>query len=618
MTVKKHFLFLLIVSQLVVAQINNGIHLKEVVVADLHLKNASTTQSVLQLNDSILKKNQPLLTDLLNYNATLYFKQYGRGMLSTVSFRGTTASQTAVIWNGININSQLNGSTDFNTLSTNDYNSVSVKSGGGSVIYGSGAIGGSVHLNNDLVFVNQNTTTIQTTYGSFNTLGIQLNTKIANQKWSTQLGFSSTSSKNDYLYLDRFDWKGQQLKNCNGEFINTSFNASLGYKLNEKNRITFYSQTSRTDRNISLIVPSETKTKYINNFSRNLLDYKGKLNSISIHLKNAFIYENFNYFQDIALDSYSQGSTESFISDLDLGFKILKKLKLDAVLDYNQTKGFGTSFGNNTRQIGSGALLLKYNSDKKWQNELGIRKEITNNYKSPLLLSFGSSYAFNSFYSLKINLSRNYRIPTFNDLYWQGSDKGNPNLKPESSYQAEVGNAFNYKKITFSHTIYYIKIKDLISWIPGAGGRWSPQNTDNVSSYGSETLLGYKNTFGKHSFIANATYAYTISQEEKTGKQLFFVPFHKATCSLGYAYKNWECDYQFLYNGFVYTRSDNNPLEIIKAYKVSNIGLSYNFKVLQSSKLGFQVLNLMNQKYQSLEDRPLPGRNFTMYINLKF
>jgi outer membrane cobalamin receptor len=605
-------------SQLVVAQIDNGINLKEVVVSDLHLKNASATQSVLQLNDSILKKNQPLLTDLLNYNTGLYFKQYGRGMLSTVSFRGTTASQTAVIWNGININSQLTGSTDFNTLNANDYNSVSVKSGGGSVIYGSGAIGGSVHLNTDLVFGNQNSTTIQTTYGSFNTLGIQLNTKIANQKWSAQLGFSSTSSKNDYLYINRFDWRGKQLKNWNGEYINTSFDASLGYKLNKKNQITFYSQTSRTDRNVSLIAPSETKTKYINSFSRNLLDYKGKWNSISIHLKNAFMHENYNYFQDISIATYSYGSTESFISNLDLGFKIIKSLQLDAVLDYNQTKGFGTSIGNNARQIGSVALLLRYNSDKKWQSELGIRQEITNNYKSPLLLSLGSTYAFNSFYNLKINLSRNYRIPTFNDLYWQGSDGGNPNLKPESSYQAEVINAFNYKKITFSHTIYYIKIKDLINWVPGAGGRWSPQNTNRVMSYGSETLLSYKNSFGNHQFCAEATYAYTISQDLDTKKQLFFVPCHKTTGSLGYRYKNWECNYQFLYNGFVYTRSDNNPQEIIKAYLLSNIGLSYNFKFLESLKLGFQVLNLMNQKYQSLEDRPLPGRNFNMFINLKF
>ncbi len=154
MTLKKLFRFcLLMMCQFILAQNDSITSLKEVIVSDANLKKYSTSQSVLKLNDSVINKNEALLTDLLNFNSTIYFKEYGRGMLSTVAFRGTTSSQTAVIWNGININSQMNGSTDFNTISSSDYNSVSVKAGGGSVIYGSGAVGGTVHLNNDLAFI---------------------------------------------------------------------------------------------------------------------------------------------------------------------------------------------------------------------------------------------------------------------------------------------------------------------------------------------------------------------------------------------------------------------------------------------------------------------------------
>ncbi|WP_411377516.1 TonB-dependent receptor domain-containing protein [Flavobacterium psychrophilum] len=197
-------------------------------------------------------------------------------------------------------------------------------------------------------------------------------------------------------------------------------------------------------------------------------------------------------------------------------------------------------------------------------------------------------------------------------------DHGNPNLKVESSYQAEVGNVFSFKKIKLSQTFYYNKIKDLISWKPGDGGGWTPQNTNKVTTYGLETVLGWANNIGKHLFSMSGSYAYTISQDEETKKQLFFVPFHKITASVGYSYKNFAVNYQFLYNGFVYTRSDNDPKEIIKSYKVSNIGIDYDFKFLSNSKLGFQVLNLFNKKYQTLEDRPSPGRNFNIYITLKF
>ncbi len=73
-----------------------------------------------------------------------------------------------------------------------------------------------------------------------------------------------------------------------------------------------------------------------------------------------------------------------------------------------------------------------------------------------------------------------------------------------------------------------------------------------------------------------------------------------------------------MYNDFVYTQADNDPNEIVDAYTVSNIGIDYDFKFLSSFKLGFQVLNLWNENYESLENRPMPGRNFNLYLNLKF
>ncbi|TRW98903.1 TonB-dependent receptor plug domain-containing protein [Flavobacterium gawalongense] len=617
MTLQKLFLcFSLCVCQFISAQNDSITKLKEVVVSDNNFKKFSTSQSVLKLNDSIINKNEALLTDLLNFNSVIYFKEYGRGMLSTVSFRGTTASQTAVIWNGININSQMNGSTDFNTISASDYNSINVKAGGGSVIYGSGAIGGTVHLNNDLSFNNQFDNSLKLYYGSFNTIGVNYKMNVSNEKWSTQIGFSKNSSTNDYLYLNKYNWRGEQRRNRNGQYDVMGLNADFGYKINKNNILKLYSQTSNTDRNTSLVSESETKSKYINGFSRNLIEYNGDFDKLTTNFKTAYIFENYQYFADIDRDYYSYGKTESLITKLDLGCQLLKSIQINGVLDYNRTKGYGTSFGNHIRELGSFAFLAKQQVNTKWQNEFGIRKEFNDVYKSPVLFSLGSSYAFNKFYNLKLNLSRNFRIPTYNDLYWE--EGGNPDLKPESSYQAEIGNVFSYKKITFSQTVYYIKIKDLLRWIPGKNGIWAPQNTEKVNACGAETILSWKNNYGKNYFSANATYAYTISKNEETNKQLFFVPFNKVTGAVAYAHSKISINYQFLYNGFVYTRSDNDPKEIIDDYMVSNIGIDYDLKFLSSFKLGFQILNVFNKEYQSLEDRPMPGRNYNMYLILKF
>ncbi|MDR6764623.1 iron complex outermembrane receptor protein [Flavobacterium sp. 2755] len=616
MTLRIRFAFLLLMlCQLISAQ-SDSIKLKEVVVSDANLKKYSNSQSVLKLSDSIINKNEALLTDLLNFNSTIYFKEYGRGMLSTVSFRGTTSSQTAVIWNGININSQMNGSTDFNTISGSDYNSISVKAGGGSVIYGSGAIGGTVHLNNDLAFYNRFENNLKLDYGSFNTIGINYKTNISNEKWSAQIGFSKNSSTNDYKYLNRYTWRGEQRWNQNGQYDIITMSANAGYKIDSKNTLKLYSQFSNTDRNTSLVVETDTKSKYVNGFNRSLLEYDGDFGKFKTNFKTAYIFENYQYFADNSSNIYTYGKTESLITKVDLGYTLFKSTQINGILDYNRTKGYGSSFGDHVREISSAGILIKQDFSEAWKNELGIRKEFTDNYKSPVLFSLGSSYQFSKLYNFKLNVSRNFRIPTYNDLYWE--EGGNPDLKPESSYQAEIGNVFTFKNISLTQNFYYIKIKDLLQWVPGKNGIWSPTNKDNVNSYGAETLLSWKKQFGKNNFSANASYAYTASKDEATKKQLFFVPYNKVTGSVAYSRNRISAYYQFLYNGFVYTRADNNPDEIINDYNISNLGIDYDFKFLDSFKLGFQVLNIFNKDYESLENRPMPGRNFNMYLTLKF
>ena len=602
--------------QILLAQNDSITKLREVIVSDANLKKYANSQSILGLNDSIINKNENLLTNLLNFNSTIYFKQYGRGMLSTVSFRGTTSSQTAVIWNGININSQMNGSTDFNTISGLDYNSINVKAGGGSVIYGSGAIGGTVHLNNDLSFYKRFDNSLKLDYGSFNTIGIHFKTNISNENWSAQIGFSRNSSTNDYKYLNRYTWKGEQRWNQNGEYDIITMSANLGYKFDPRNTLKLYSQTSNTDRNTSLVSESETKSKYINGFNRNLLEYNGDFGKLTTNFKTAYIFENYQYYGDNSTNNYTYGKTESLILKGDLGYQLFKTIQVNGILDYNKTKGYGSGFGNHTREISSAALLIKQEISKNWKNEFGIRKEFTDNYKSPILFNLGTSYQVSKLYNLKLNFSRNFRIPTYNDLYWE--EGGNPDLKPESSYQAEIGNVFTFSNISLTQTFYYIKIKDMLQWIPGKNGIWAPQNNDRVNSYGAETLLSWRKQFDKNIFAANATYAYTISENIETKKQLFFVPFHKATGSIAYSRNRISANYQILYNGFVYTRTDNAPDEIINNYLISNIGIDYDFKFFDSLKLGFQVLNLFNEDYESLENRPMPGRNFNMYLTLKF
>jgi len=188
-------------------------------------------------------------------------------MVSSPSFRGTTAQQTAVVWNGININSQLNGQTDFNTITTRDFNAIAVRAGGGSSIYGSSAIGGSIHLNNTINFKEHFSNSLRLNYGSFNTFGGNYKLDVSNGKFSAQVSISRNSSDNDYEYVDSND------KNLNGQYYTTSINAAVGYKIDENNFLKLYSQVFDGERHFSLIFPSEIPTKYQDQNTRNLLEW---------------------------------------------------------------------------------------------------------------------------------------------------------------------------------------------------------------------------------------------------------------------------------------------------------------------------------------------------------
>ena len=610
MTFKKLFLFAIFFAcQLSLAQ-NDSIHyLKTVEISDLQLKNFSNSQSVLQLSDSIINKNQASLTSLLNYNTVIYFKENGLGMVSSPSFRGTTAQQTAVIWNGININSQLLGQTDFNTITTRDFKNITVRAGGGSSIYGSSAIGGSIHLNNDLSFKQEFSNELRLNYGSFNTIGANYKVNISDEKFSLQASITRNSSDNDYDYVDSED------KNLNGEYYNTTFNIAAGYKINENNYLKLYSQVFDGERHFSLIFPSEIRTKYQDLNSRNLLEWDSFFGKFTSKVKVAALKEKYKYFGNIESDSHTFGEVKTYIGKYDLTFDVNNDIKLNAIFDYTQNKGYGSDIKNEQRNIGSGSLLFKHNLTQKFTYELSVRKEITDNYKSPVLFSVGTNFAVTDFYTLKINGSKNFRVPTFNDLYWQPG--GNENLKPESSYQAELGNDFHFKNFKISLTGYYIDIEDMLRWLP-TGSFWSPQNTQKVRTFGGEAIANWNKKFGNHHFQINATYAYTVSENQEIKKQLIYVPYHKATSSLGYSWKKISADYQFLYNGEVFTQSDNNPRYTINAYFVNNASLYYDFGKKNSYTIGFQVLNLLDEKYASVESRFLPGRNYNLYLNLKF
>jgi vitamin B12 transporter len=93
------------------------------------------------------------------------------------------------------------------------------------------------------------------------------------------------------------------------------------------------------------------------------------------------------------------------------------------------------------------------------------------------------------------------------------------------------------------------------------------------------------------------------------------VPLHKANVSLAYNYKSFTAFYQHLYNGEV--EIIGNTLE---GFDVGNLGVSYNFNTTGKweYEANFRINNMYNTYYENVPLRPMPNRNFTINLTLKF
>ena len=608
MTAKFLLLFVLFGCQAICAQVDSIQIIPEVIVSDSQLWHFSNSISVVKLTDSVIKKNEASLTSILKYNTSIYFKENGYGMVSSPSFRGTTAQQTAVIWNGININSQFNGQTDFNTITPGDFNSISVRAGGGSVIYGSGAIGGSIHLNTDLTFNGGFTNDFFIRYGSFNTVNTVLKSRFSNRIMSFQAAISRNNSENDFKIGD----SGR--RNSNGAYHNTGVNINFGVKTGANSQIKLYSRFYEGQRHFAVVNPTDSKTKYSDSNAANLLEWVWFFSKVESKVKLAYISEQYAYFENIDGPAENNAKSATTIAKYDIAYTPTARVRLNAVLDYSHTNGSGTNIGENERQISSASVLMRH---QLWDNllyEASFRKESTSNYASPFLYSGGITYKPTKRYSLRINASKNFRIPTFNDLYW--TNTVSTALRPESSRQVELGNDLDLKYVKFSLTGYIIRLKDMIQWIPGANDQWFPQNLNEVQTYGMEAILNAERKMGGIHMAFNGTYAYTVSENTATHRQLIFVPFHKATATVVCSYAKFAANYQVLFTGEAFTRSDNNPRYNVPSYTVSNLGIDYDLGKENAVKAGFQIRNLLNANYIAMPGRPFPGRNFNIYLNL--
>ncbi len=580
-----------------------------VYIFDHQLKKQKDFVFLTKLKPEDVERNNTNLSDVLRFQSSVYIKENGKGAVSSPAFRGTTAQQTAFVWNGININSQFLGQGDINNIGFLNADEITIKPGGGSVIYGSGAIGGTVHLDNQLWFDKGFQATLYSSAGSFDTYTNLLKTSYSNKKLSAQFSSNYSISQNDFKV-------GQKYQSRNGKYFNTDFNFGLGYKVAPFHQLAWITEHYNGTQHYPIFDESQLRTQYQSTTFKSLVSWDFVKQHVENHLKLAYTEDQFGYFEEINQPKSSGGLGKNYIIKNDFNYIFNPKWNVNFLVEFQKNKGEGFQSGitDISRNLISTAALLRYAPQKNVNLEAGIKKDFVEDISSPLLFSFSGKWKWSKHYQMGINLSKNFRYPSFNDLYWQPG--GNLSLKSETSQQIELNNSIDLDSFKILVTPYFIDIKNMIRWLPSQYGYWAPFNTDHVKSMGIETKLSFLKTWGNHQLQSVIGYSYTQSTDQESKKQLMYVPLHKASGSIDYRYRFFKVFVQGLYNGLTYTTSNEDNKTSIKPYFVLNSGA--DLQLFTKYTIGFQINNILNEQYQTVAYYYMPPTNYNIHFKIKF
>lgn len=538
----------------------------------------------------------------------------GMGQQASVFLRGANANHTLMLVDGVEMNDPANpnGSFDFGLLQTDNIERIEVVRGAASAVYGSDAIGGVINVitkkgsgapkfalgaqggsygtwkvggavsgGNDRGNYSLDASELQ--YSGFSAadklMGNKENDGLRNTTVSGRGAFNLTDELEVGATL-RYNEGKNFLDNCGGPGCDDpnywgQFNELFTRGYAHLNLFDgFWGQTlggaySRTDRQYrNPYDPANPFETASDNLGEKLkLDYQSVLH---LHETNTLTL-GFEEEAD-SLSSFSEYSAGSFSS---AGSIPIKTMNTTSYYAQDQVALFGRSF-----------------------TTLGVRYDDNNRFGGHV------TWRVNELYDVKETGTRvkggfgtGFKAPTLFQLYDTLYGTGNPNLKPETSQNWDIGLEQDLweGRITLGAAYFDNQYYNLIQ-NPGPFP-YRSVNTGRAESNGVETFINVRPLEG---LDLRGTYTYQEAKNLETGDPLLRRPRDKAAV---------DADYQFLEKAHVHLnllmvgwKADVAPTSAgaanVPGYAVVNVSSSYDFS--PNVQVFARIDNLFDKKYEEL------------------
>ena len=575
--------------------------------------------------------------DALESTGSVYIKNYGDiAGLKTASIRGSADGQVLVLLDGQRLNNSQNASFDFSSLPVDAVEKIEIVKGGHSALYGANAVGGVVNI------ISKNpapgrifTSAVNSTFGSQGTQIQSFNSSQEIGKFSSFLSLKHVRSDGDYEFEDNL---GQIKRLENNDLKSKYLFFKLNYEPLMNSNLTFSTQINEIEQglagSISYFTPKQRKDKSTNLCN---LAYTGFFfNRLQLRT-NAYYHRSDENVVD--LDSwstpYSRHLNKALGLELQNRFLLNKNIVFTFGYDFRYDKLSSTQIVDN-KERKTNSVYLQGELENRLNNLSYLNKvkiipairfdsysDIGNKTSPKLGLVFSKEGAVTA--SLKGNIGKSFRSPTFNDLYWAEEWMvGNPDLKPEIGINYDAGTILQYDTEYFStnfEVTYFVNnLEDLIIWVPRDDGKWTPQNVDKSKTKGTESNIGFDLFNHKINFGIAHTYMSAKNNSENSsenGKYLIYHPKHKVDLSMDFQYQIFRLYLMARYVDKSYTSPDNT--QSIPAYRVFDFGIGATpllFGVKLLTKV--DVLNAFDDQFVVIKDYPVPGRQFRFTVGIKF
>ena len=594
------------------------------------------------------------VSDVIKYFSGATVKDYGGvGGLKTVSVRGLGASHTAVAYDGIIITDNQTGQIDLGKFSASQAHSVRMVSGPDNDLLQPAALAAqaaviSVNTGRPYLEDGQSKSSAQLKYGSFNTLSAQAESAFkAGQNNTLSLQGEWLKTDGNYPYTQNNGANSTEMRRDNSDVQRLRIEGALFSDLGQNSTLTTRAYWFQSEQGLPANILYNASAARERLWNRNgfvqstLTTPVGDRLTLRFNAKYGITYTRY-------LDpkvSNTQGRTdnryteqEGYLSGVAL-YRIADCLSASAGVDgrLSGLRGNGADQAQPIRYTINSTAAIKYASERltltgrlnhvvtKEKTRLRQAAESYNHLSPTAGLNWLAWPAAGL--HLRASFSNTFRLPTFNDLYFE--QIGRRDLKPERASVTSAGIVIENEAGGISYSLYAdaynSSVKDRIMAVPGKNTAvWMMKNIGLVTTHGLETGLELHAQKGLVRPALLVSYTYQRSMDKTDSKsstwnhQLPYTPRHSASAVtwIETPYVNASCN--LLYSGEFYCNGYNGPEYRMPSYCEVGCSLWRKFTVKSFDiSLKAECINLTDSRYELVRNYPMPGSQLRFTATLE-